>query len=93
MRASRVGMQGQAVLDPIRSLLLHLPFPITLGAHPGCFQWVPPTPHHPMAKRPGGWGPQGMVALLSLTAPEVVGRQRYGRPVDCWAIGVIMYIL
>ncbi|XP_012667353.1 caM kinase-like vesicle-associated protein isoform X1 [Otolemur garnettii] len=26
-------------------------------------------------------------------APEVVGRQRYGRPVDCWAIGVIMYIL
>ncbi|KAF4078955.1 hypothetical protein AMELA_G00187620 [Ameiurus melas] len=26
-------------------------------------------------------------------APEVVGRQRYGRPVDCWAIGVVMYIL
>lgn len=26
-------------------------------------------------------------------APEMVGRQRYGRPVDCWAIGVIMYIL
>ncbi|XP_031135557.1 caM kinase-like vesicle-associated protein [Sander lucioperca] len=26
-------------------------------------------------------------------APEVVGRQRYGRPVDCWATGVIMYIL
>ncbi|ELV09640.1 CaM kinase-like vesicle-associated protein [Tupaia chinensis] len=26
-------------------------------------------------------------------SPEVVGRQRYGRPVDCWAIGVIMYIL
>uniref|UniRef100_A0A7N5ZY71 CaM kinase-like vesicle-associated protein n=1 Tax=Anabas testudineus TaxID=64144 RepID=A0A7N5ZY71_ANATE len=26
-------------------------------------------------------------------APEVVGRLRYGRPVDCWAIGVIMYIL
>ncbi|KAJ3602432.1 hypothetical protein NHX12_030187, partial [Muraenolepis orangiensis] len=26
-------------------------------------------------------------------APEVVGRQRYGRPVDCWAMGVIMYIL
>ncbi|KAM9859360.1 caM kinase-like vesicle-associated protein [Aulostomus maculatus] len=26
-------------------------------------------------------------------APEVVGRQRYGQPVDCWAIGVIMYIL
>ncbi|XP_078399318.1 caM kinase-like vesicle-associated protein isoform X1 [Cetorhinus maximus] len=26
-------------------------------------------------------------------APEVVGRQKYGRPVDCWAIGVIMYIL
>ncbi|CAL8381633.1 unnamed protein product [Boreogadus saida] len=26
-------------------------------------------------------------------APEVVGRQRYGRPVDCWAIGVIIYIL
>uniref|UniRef100_A0A8K9X726 CaM kinase-like vesicle-associated a n=1 Tax=Oncorhynchus mykiss TaxID=8022 RepID=A0A8K9X726_ONCMY len=26
-------------------------------------------------------------------APEVVGRQRYGRPVDCWAIGVIVYIL
>ncbi|XP_042371263.1 caM kinase-like vesicle-associated protein, partial [Plectropomus leopardus] len=25
--------------------------------------------------------------------PEVVGRQRYGRPVDCWAIGVAMYIL
>lgn len=27
------------------------------------------------------------------SAPEVVARQRYGRPVDCWAIGVIMYIL
>uniref|UniRef100_A0A3B3HRW1 CaM kinase-like vesicle-associated b n=1 Tax=Oryzias latipes TaxID=8090 RepID=A0A3B3HRW1_ORYLA len=26
-------------------------------------------------------------------APEVVGRQRYGRPVDCWATGVITYIL
>lgn len=26
-------------------------------------------------------------------APEMVGRQRYGRPVDLWAIGVIMYIL
>ncbi|XP_041129003.1 caM kinase-like vesicle-associated protein [Polyodon spathula] len=26
-------------------------------------------------------------------APEVIARQRYGRPVDCWAIGVIMYIL
>ncbi|XP_056293722.1 caM kinase-like vesicle-associated protein [Pseudoliparis swirei] len=26
-------------------------------------------------------------------APEVVGRQKYGRPVDCWAIGVTMYIL
>uniref|UniRef100_A0A3Q2YUN5 CaM kinase-like vesicle-associated protein n=1 Tax=Hippocampus comes TaxID=109280 RepID=A0A3Q2YUN5_HIPCM len=26
-------------------------------------------------------------------APEVVGRQRYGRAVDCWATGVIMYIL
>uniref|UniRef100_A0AAQ4PRZ0 CaM kinase-like vesicle-associated a n=1 Tax=Gasterosteus aculeatus aculeatus TaxID=481459 RepID=A0AAQ4PRZ0_GASAC len=26
-------------------------------------------------------------------APEVVGRQRYGRPVDCWAVGVTMYIL
>ncbi|XP_059805749.1 caM kinase-like vesicle-associated protein [Hypanus sabinus] len=26
-------------------------------------------------------------------APEVVARQRYGRPVDCWAVGVIMYIL
>lgn len=26
-------------------------------------------------------------------APEVVGRQRYGQPVDCWATGVIMYIL
>ncbi|KGL98289.1 CaM kinase-like vesicle-associated protein, partial [Charadrius vociferus] len=35
----------------------------------------------------------GGAALLSLAAPEVVGRQRYGRPVDCWAIGVIMYIL
>ncbi|KAL4646241.1 calcium/calmodulin-dependent protein kinase type IV-like [Arapaima gigas] len=26
-------------------------------------------------------------------APEVVARHRYGRPVDCWAMGVIMYIL
>ncbi|KAG9340321.1 hypothetical protein JZ751_021773 [Albula glossodonta] len=26
-------------------------------------------------------------------APEVVSRRRYGRPVDCWAIGVIMFIL
>ncbi|TTT14224.1 CaM kinase-like vesicle-associated protein [Bagarius yarrelli] len=30
---------------------------------------------------------------VTLSAPEVVGRQRYGRPVDCWALGVIMYIL
>ncbi|XP_038142273.1 caM kinase-like vesicle-associated, like isoform X2 [Cyprinodon tularosa] len=26
-------------------------------------------------------------------APEVVARHRYGRAVDCWAVGVIMYIL
>ncbi|XP_051961106.1 caM kinase-like vesicle-associated protein [Xyrauchen texanus] len=26
-------------------------------------------------------------------APEVVARHRYGKPVDCWAVGVIMYIL
>ncbi|XP_041037365.1 caM kinase-like vesicle-associated protein [Carcharodon carcharias] len=26
-------------------------------------------------------------------APEVVARHKYGRPVDCWAVGVIMYIL
>ncbi|KAF1391786.1 hypothetical protein PFLUV_G00045700 [Perca fluviatilis] len=31
--------------------------------------------------------------FLEYLAPEVVGRQRYGRPVDCWAIGVTMYIL
>lgn len=31
--------------------------------------------------------------MFLCTAPEMVGRQRYGRPVDCWAIGVIMYIL
>lgn len=34
-----------------------------------------------------------MKLLCSCAAPEVVGRQRYGRPVDCWATGVIMYIL
>lgn len=28
-----------------------------------------------------------------LSAPEVVARHRYGRPVDCWAVGVIMYML
>lgn len=41
-----------------------------------------------------GWpeANQQIYTFLSL-APEVVGRQRYGRPVDCWAIGVIMYIL
>ncbi|KQK83476.1 caM kinase-like vesicle-associated protein [Amazona aestiva] len=45
-------------------------------------------------------GPSGFLLLLitpglilGAPAPEVVGRQRYGRPVDCWAIGVIMYIL
>lgn len=27
------------------------------------------------------------------SAPEVVARHRYGRPVDCWAVGVITYIL
>lgn len=41
---------------------------------------------------PGRPDPDGPVGTV-LTAPEVVGRQRYGRPVDCWAIGVIMYIL
>lgn len=39
--------------------------------------------------RPDADPPIGTV----FAAPEVVGRQRYGRPVDCWAIGVIMYIL
>lgn len=43
------------------------------------------------------WGPRDgtrpPATLLCPAAPEVVGRQRYGRPVDCWAIGVIMYIL
>ncbi|KAG8523971.1 CaM kinase-like vesicle-associated protein [Galemys pyrenaicus] len=39
-------------------------------------------------------GKQGVGGVDAMfTAPEVVGRQRYGRPVDCWAIGVIMYIL
>lgn len=50
---------------------------------------------------PGGghgvWRPQSgtgpPATVLCSIAPEVVGRQRYGRPVDCWAIGVIMYIL
>uniref|UniRef100_A0A8B9J277 Protein kinase domain-containing protein n=1 Tax=Amazona collaria TaxID=241587 RepID=A0A8B9J277_9PSIT len=40
--------------------------------------------------------PSGSLSLLvtpGVDSPEVVGRQRYGRPVDCWAIGVIMYIL
>lgn len=32
-------------------------------------------------------------SLCCLSAPEVVARHRYGRPVDCWAVGVIMYIL
>lgn len=36
---------------------------------------------------------QQMTTYFFFLAPEVVGRQRYGRPVDCWAIGVIMYIL
>lgn len=31
--------------------------------------------------------------LLVSSAPEVVARHRYGRPVDCWAVGVIMFIL
>lgn len=31
--------------------------------------------------------------ILNFSAPEVVARHRYGRPVDCWAVGVIMYIL
>ncbi|CAM2110022.1 unnamed protein product [Caretta caretta] len=26
-------------------------------------------------------------------APEVIARQRYGCPVDCWAVGVILFIL
>lgn len=32
-------------------------------------------------------------SLCGLSAPEVVARHRYGRPVDCWAVGVIMFIL
>ncbi|KTG44229.1 hypothetical protein cypCar_00022155 [Cyprinus carpio] len=31
--------------------------------------------------------------VVCFSTPEVVGRQRYGRAVDCWALGVIMYIL
>ncbi len=32
-------------------------------------------------------------SLCCPSAPEVVARHRYGRPVDCWAVGVIMFIL
>lgn len=45
------------------------------------------------------WVPEYVLCLSSwlcfsfLPAPEVVARHRYGRPVDCWAIGVIMYML
>ncbi|KAG8129754.1 hypothetical protein E2320_016430 [Naja naja] len=34
-----------------------------------------------------------LIHLSVLPAPEVVARQRYGRAVDCWAVGVIMFIL
>ncbi|ELK15114.1 CaM kinase-like vesicle-associated protein [Pteropus alecto] len=47
------------------------------------------TPEY-LGKQRGG---RGRSIGTVFAAPEVVGRQRYGRPVDCWAIGVIMYIL
>ncbi|KAF4023925.1 hypothetical protein G4228_015935 [Cervus hanglu yarkandensis] len=50
------------------------------------------TPEY-LGKQGVGQGGVGHSLQGLAVAPEVVGRQRYGRPVDCWAIGVIMYIL
>lgn len=37
--------------------------------------------------------PDAWTSRCRPSAPEVVARHRYGRPVDCWAVGVIMFIL
>lgn len=37
--------------------------------------------------------PDAWTSRCRPAAPEVVARHRYGRPVDCWAVGVIMFIL
>uniref|UniRef100_UPI00358E9C71 caM kinase-like vesicle-associated protein isoform X1 n=2 Tax=Myxine glutinosa TaxID=7769 RepID=UPI00358E9C71 len=38
-------------------------------------------------------GSSNKLCRLLFSAPEVVAKKKYGRPVDCWAVGVIMYIL
>lgn len=91
---------GAALEAPTGSLLMvtglpgrSLPLPITPRLTLGAASGSTSHPHHPGDKGLEGWGPWGRAILVSPAAPEVVGRQRYGRPVDCWAIGVIMYIL
>lgn len=61
---------------------------VTLGNGEGCHSQDICVSGNRLAELDTDWQ---MYTLFA--APEVVGRQRYGRPVDCWAIGVIMYIL
>lgn len=35
----------------------------------------------------------GRIGTPSFMAPEVVRRQSYGKPVDMWAVGVLLYVL
>ncbi len=37
--------------------------------------------------------PEGFAGTPGYLAPEVVRKEPYGRPVDLWACGVILYIL
>lgn len=64
----------------------------TMHGHPGgAGRWVSQWGKWCLETPEQDWSPTS--TILCSVAPEVVGRQRYGRPVDCWAIGVIMYIL
>ena len=35
----------------------------------------------------------GRIGTPSFTAPELIKRQPYGKPVDMWAVGVLLYTL
>ena len=49
-----------------------------------------PTPC-PIASKASDFGPRQVFGTPEYIAPEVILRQGYGKPVDWWSMGVILY--